>query len=211
MSFHNRLGWIGRKVGMTNVLCGKKVCGVTLVQILKQNVISKKEEDDCVVLRVGVETTKLRAKPQLVELQKLEKPLCRLIREFRITAEEAALISDDYGIDLLDSEKFLDVSANGIGKGFAGGMKRWNFQGAGASHGTSLTHRAIGSTGTREKNWPNKKMPGRLGGKRITIQSLPVLEVDKELGLVALHGSVPGKAGTMVVLRKALKKQRSAV
>lgn len=225
MSFQSRFCWIGRKVGMTNVLQAGKVRAITLVEVFDQHVLSKVEQKDCFVLRVGVDIKKKYRnsnvvnlkklekplkklnKPQIIELEKLGKPLCSFVKEFKVTKEELSKAGDCYGLDLLAEEKFLDVTGKNIGKGFAGGMKRWNFQGAGASHGTSLTHRAIGSTGTREKSWPNKKMPGRLGNEKITIQSLPVVEVDRELNLVALHGSIPGKSGSVVILRKAIKKQ----
>ncbi|WP_342262165.1 50S ribosomal protein L3 [Alphaproteobacteria bacterium endosymbiont of Tiliacea citrago] len=206
MSFQSRFGWIGQKIGMTNVMHDGKVCSVTLVKILTQHVLSKIEHNGVFTLRVGVELGKLKTKPQIIELQKINKPLCNLVKEFRVSKEEYDSIDGSYSLDRIADEKFLDVTARSIGKGFAGAMKRWNFKGAGASHGVSLTHRAIGSIGTREKSWPNKKMAGRLGNEQVTVQSIPVIEIDQELSIVALHGSVPGKSGA-VILRKAIKKQ----
>ena len=93
-----------------------------------------------------------------------------------------------------------------IGKGFAGVMKMWNFSGNRASHGASLSHRSIGSTGTRDCNHKNKKMPGRMGNEQVTVQSIKCMNIDKELGVIALHGSVPGKKGEWVVLSNSIKK-----
>lgn len=207
MPFQSRFGWVGQKVGMTNVVKEGKVLPITLVKIFKQHVLSKIKSEDYYILRVGVEINKLKAKPQIVEMKKLNKPLCNFVKEFKVSETEADSVVESYGISLLEHEVFVDVSGKNIGKGFAGGMKRWNFSGAGASHGTSLTHRAIGSTGTRDKNWPGKKMPGRMGNKNTTIQNISVCEIDEDLNLVALHGAIPGKNGNIVILKKAIKKQ----
>lgn len=211
MFFQSRFGWLGRKVGMTNMEHNGKVCAVTLVEIFKQHVLSTLNKDGYISLKVGVQTKNIKKnrqkKPQVIEMEKLNKPVCDFVKEFKVGVLEVENLEDSYGIDLLGNEKFVDVCCKSIGKGFAGGMKRWNFQGAGASHGTSLTHRAIGSTGTREKNWPNKKMPGRMGHHQVTVQNLSVLELDKDLNLVVLNGCVPGKSGSLVILRKAIKKQ----
>lgn len=207
MSFQSRFGWVGQKVGMTNIVKNSKVLPVTLVKIFKQHVLAKIDREDYSVLRIGVEINKLKSKPQIVEMTKLNKPLCSFVKEFRVSKIEADSVVESYGVSLLGEELFVDVAGKNIGKGFAGGMKRWNFSGAGASHGTSLTHRAIGSTGTRDKNWPGKKMPGRMGNENTTIQNISVCEIDEELNLVALHGAIPGRNGNIVILKKAIKKQ----
>jgi len=207
MNFCSRFGWIGEKIGMTTMLIDKKSVGVTLVKIMTQNILSKVDLDDYSILKVGIESGKLKTKPQIEEMKKLNKPLCKIVKEFRVSKEESDSVNVSYAIDLIESEKFVDVTAENIGKGFAGGMKRWNFDGQPASHGASLSHRAIGSTGTRDKNWKGKKMPGRLGGETVTVQNLKVCYVDKELSVVALHGAVPGKSGSVVFVRKAIKKQ----
>lgn len=201
-----RFGWIAEKVGMTNLQVENKVQAVTLLKIFRQIVIEKKTEDEQGRVTVGVEKYKLRNKPQICALKKKEKPLCKVIKEFKISADELNSLGDSYGIELFQENMFVDVAAKSIGKGFAGAMKRWNFQGAGASHGNSLAHRAIGSTGTRDKMFKGKKMPGRLGGKRVTIQNLKVCSIDSELGLIVLKGAVPGKNGSIVEVRKAIKK-----
>src|SRR3546814_5058521 len=111
--------------------------------------------------------------------------------------------SDVCSSDLLTVDHFLagqrvDVTGTTIGKGFAGGMKRWNFGGLRASHGVSVSHRSVGSTGQRQdpgKVFKGKKMPGHLGDERVTVQNLVVVSTDAERGLILVRGAVPGAEG----------------
>src|SRR5258708_39139767 len=94
--------------------------------------------------------------------------------------------------------QFVDVTGTSIGKGFAGGMKRWNFSGLRATHGVSISHRSIGSTGGRQdpgKTFKNKKMPGHMGGERVTTLNLKVIQLDVERGPIMIEGAVPGSTG----------------
>jgi large subunit ribosomal protein L3 len=105
--------------------------------------------------------------------------------------------------------QFVDVSGTTIGKGFAGAMKRHNFGGLRASHGVSVSHRSIGSTGGRQdpgKTWKNKKMPGHLGVDRVTTLNLKVVQTDVERGLILVEGAVPGAKGGWITVRDAVKK-----
>jgi len=105
--------------------------------------------------------------------------------------------------------QFVDVTGTSIGKGFAGGMKRWNFGGLRASHGVSISHRSIGSTGGRQdpgKTFKNKKMPGHMGVERVTTLNLRVVQTDPERGLILVEGAVPGAKGGWIMLRDAVKK-----
>ena len=105
--------------------------------------------------------------------------------------------------------QFVDVTGTTIGKGFAGGMKRWNFGGLRASHGVSISHRSIGSTGGRQdpgKTFKNKKMPGHLGVERVTTLNLKVVQTDSERGLILVEGAVPGHKGGWITVRDAVKK-----
>jgi large subunit ribosomal protein L3 len=101
------------------------------------------------------------------------------------------------------------VTGTSIGKGFAGGMKRWNFGGLRASHGVSVSHRSIGSTGGRQdpgRTFKNKKMPGHLGFDRVTTLNLKVMQTDVERGLILVEGAVPGAKGGWITVRDAVKK-----
>ena len=101
------------------------------------------------------------------------------------------------------------MTGTSIGKGFAGGMKRWNFGGLRASHGVSVSHRSIGSTGGRQdpgKTFKNKKMPGHMGVDRITTLNLRVVQTDVARGLILVEGAVPGSKGGWIAVRDAVKK-----
>jgi large subunit ribosomal protein L3 len=103
----------------------------------------------------------------------------------------------------------VDVSATSSGKGFQGGMKRHGFAGMPASHGVSRSHRSIGSTGQCQdpgRVFKGKKMPGRMGGVRVTTQNLRVVKIDRGRNLLYVHGSVPGKCGNFVEIRDAVKR-----
>ena len=102
------------------------------------------------------------------------------------------------------------MTGTSIGKGFAGGMKRWNFAGLRATHGVSISHRSIGSTGNRQdpgKVFKNKKMAGHLGDERVTTQNIEVVKTDKDRGLIMVRGSVPGVKGGWVSVRDAVKRK----
>ena len=103
----------------------------------------------------------------------------------------------------------VDVQAETIGKGFQGGMKRWNFGGLRATHGVSVSHRSLGSTGQRQdpgKTFKGKKMAGQLGNEVVTTQNLTIVRVDVERGLLMVKGAVPGHEGSWVKVRDAHKK-----
>jgi large subunit ribosomal protein L3 len=105
--------------------------------------------------------------------------------------------------------QFVDVTGTSVGKGFAGGMKRWNFGGLRATHGVSVSHRSIGSTGGRQdpgKTFKNKKMPGHMGVDRITTLNLRVVQTDVARGLILVEGAVPGSKGGWISVRDAVKK-----
>ncbi len=105
--------------------------------------------------------------------------------------------------------QFVDVSGQSTGKGFAGAMKRHNFSGLRASHGVSISHRAHGSTGQCQdpgKVFKGKKMAGHMGAKRVTKQNLQIIHIDEEKGLIAIKGSVPGKPGSLLTVKDAVKR-----
>ena len=105
--------------------------------------------------------------------------------------------------------QLVDVTGTSIGKGFAGGMKRWNFGGLRATHGVSVSHRSHGSTGSRQdpgKVFKSKKMAGHMGQERVTTQNLKVVKTDVERGLIMVQGSVPGAKGGWIMITDAVKK-----
>ena len=134
----------------------------------------------------------------------------RKLAEFRVTEDSLIPVGAEITADHFIPGQFVDVSGITIGKGFAGGMKRWNFAGLRASHGVSISHRSIGGTGGRQdpgKTFKNKKMPGHLGVERVTTLNLKVVRTDVERGLILGEGAVPGAKSGWVTVRDAVKKK----
>ena len=133
----------------------------------------------------------------------------RKLAEFRVTEDSLIPVGAEITADHFIPGQFVDVSGITIGKGFAGGMKRWNFAGLRASHGVSISHRSIGGTGGRQdpgKTFKNKKMPGHLGVERVTTLNLKVVRTDVERGLILVEGAVPGAKSGWVTVRDAVMK-----
>jgi len=134
----------------------------------------------------------------------------RKLAEFRVTEDSIIPVGAEITADHFVPGQFVDVCGITIGKGFAGGMKRWNFGGLRASHGVSISHRSIGGTGGRQdpgKTFKNKKMPGHLGVERVTTLNLKVVQTDVERGLILVEGAVPGAKSGWVTVRDAVKKK----
>src|SRR4029077_16711536 len=195
-----RTGLIAEKPGMSRVFTedGNHV-GVTVLRVANCQVVAQRtqEKDGYTALQLGVGAARGKnvTKPQRGHFAKAKvEPKARLA-EFRVS--EDALV--DVGAEITAAHflpgQHVDVTGTSIGKGFAGGMKRHNFSGLRASHGVSVSHRSLGSTGQRQdpgKTFKNKKMAGHLGAERVTTQSLEVVSADAEKGLLLVKGAVPG-------------------
>jgi len=145
----------------------------------------------------------------LGHFRKAGVPPKRIVKEFPVTPDAHVPVGTTLSAIHFVPGQFVDIVANSIGKGFAGGMKRWGFHGLAASHGVSISHRSSGSTGQHQdpgRVFPGKKMPGRLGNKRITCQNLAVVRVDTSLDLVFVRGAIPGVDDAHVLIRDAKKK-----
>lgn len=210
-----RTGLLAQKLGMTRVFTedGNHI-PVTVLKIDNCQVVAvRTEEKDgytAVQLGVGIAKTKNVSKPQRGHFAKAKvEPKARLA-EFRVSQD--ALL--EVGVEITAAHfvpgQRVDVVGVSIGKGFAGAMKRHNFAGLRASHGVSVSHRSHGSTGQRQspgKMFKNKKMAGHLGAERVTTQSLEVIAVDAERGVLMIKGSVPGSPGAFVLVRDATKRK----
>jgi len=133
----------------------------------------------------------------------------RKVAEFRVDESKMLPVGAEITADHFVVGQFVDVTGTSTGKGFAGGMKRWNFRGLRATHGVSVSHRSIGSTGGRQdpgRTFKNRKMPGHLGVERVTTLNLKVVRTDVERGLILVEGSVPGTKGGWIYVRDAVKK-----
>ena len=132
----------------------------------------------------------------------------KILKEFRDENNDQFKEGNELGLEIFKDKKFIDVRSKTIGKGFAGGMKRWNFSGLRASHGVSVSHRAHGSTGQNQdpgKVFKGKKMAGHMGDKMRTMLNLEIIKSDLENDLIYLRGSIPGSKNTTVFLRESVK------
>lgn len=208
-----RTGLIAYKVGMTRIFENNRHIPVTILAIDNCRVISVMSKDkngySAVQLGAGTAKEKHLSKPVLGHLKKAGAS-SRALHEFRVSEDCAVPV----GAELVPSHfvkgQYVDVQGRSVGKGFAGGMKRWNFRGMEASHGVSVSHRALGGTGQRQdpgKVFKGKKMPGHLGDETITVQNLLVVEANDEGGYLLVKGAVPGADGSVVYVKDAVKRE----
>jgi len=210
-----RTGVVAQKVGMTRVFSesGEHV-PVTVLQLLQCQVIAHrtKDKNGYVALQLGAGPRRPNNmnKADRGYFGKAKVEPRRKLAEFRVTEDSLIPVGAEITADHFVEGQFVDVCGISIGKGFAGGMKRWNFGGLRASHGVSISHRSIGSTGGRQdpgKTFKNKKMPGHMGVDRITTLNLKVIKTDVERGLLLIEGAVPGAKGGWITVRDAVKKK----
>jgi large subunit ribosomal protein L3 len=209
-----RSGVIAQKMGMTRLFteAGEHV-PVTVLRLAQCQVVAhrSKEKDGYVALQLGAGSRKVKnvSKPERGRFAVAKVEPKRKIAEFRVSADAIIPVGAEITADHFVVGQYVDVTGTSIGKGFAGGMKRWNFGGLRASHGVSISHRSIGSTGGRQdpgKTFKNKKMPGHLGVERVTTLNLRVVQTDVERGLILVEGAVPGAKGGWITVRDAVKK-----
>jgi large subunit ribosomal protein L3 len=204
------LGLLGKKLGMTRVYDDKGVSTpVTVISTAGNKVLQVKsaDTDGYVAVQVGFDDQKPSrvSKAQIGHFAKASATPKRFIREFRNGAAEAGT---DVPLTTFEVGQFVDVIGQSKGKGFQGAMKRHNFQGQPASHG-SMMHRRTGAIGNRStpgRVWKNMGMPGHMGDERVTVQNLQVVQVREEDGVILVSGAVPGAKGTYVVVRPSKKK-----
>ena len=209
-----RTGVIAKKVGMTRLFQedGRHV-PVTVLALEDCQVVSHRtaDRDGYVALQVGAGEAKQKnvAKPQREHFAKAQVPLKKKVAEFRVDSEEALLpVGAHISAEHFIAGQMVDVSGHTQGKGFQGAMKRWGFGGMRATHGVSISHRALGSTGQRQdpgKVFKNKKMAGHMGDKQRTQQNLEVVRTDATRGLIFVKGSVPGAKNAWLLVRDAVK------
>jgi large subunit ribosomal protein L3 len=209
-----RSGVIAQKVGMTRVYndAGENV-PVTVLKVDNCQVVAHRtvEKNGYVALQVGVGKAKVKnvtkADRGHFAVAKVEPK--KRVEEFRVDDTGLIPVGAEITADHFVAGQFVDVTGTSTGKGFAGGMKRWNFGGLRATHGVSVSHRSIGSTGGRQdpgKTFKNKKMPGHLGAEVVTTQNLKVVSTDAERGLILVQGAVPGVNGGWIRVKDAVKR-----
>ena len=208
-----RTGVIAKKLGMTRLFQddGRHV-PVTVLQLDGLQVISRRETDrdgyTAVQLGAGVAKAKNVAKPQRGHFGKAEVEPKAIVAEFRVTEDNLLDVGAEISAEHYVAGQLVDIQGRTQGKGFAGGMKRWNFGGLRATHGVSVSHRSLGSTGQRQdpgRVFKNKKMAGHMGDKYRTQQNLEIVSTDAARGLIFVKGSVPGSKGGWLFVKDAVK------
>ena len=212
------LGLVGRKVGMTRLFTedGDSL-PVTVLDVADNRVTQVKKPDTDGYAAVQVTYGKRRAsrvaKPMAGHFAKAGVEGGTILKEFRLSEVEAANFQPGakVGADIFQVGQMVDVSGTSLGKGFAGVIKRHHMAGNRASHGASVSHRTPGSTGQNQspgRVFPGKRMPGHLGAKGRTIQSLEIVRIDAERQLLLVRGSVPGHEGGHIVVKPAAKARK---
>ena len=209
-----RVGILAEKIGMSRFYDDKSINHpVTLLKVTNSRVVGIQSEDKNGYKSITVShgSCKNQNKPfkQFTKKNKLDS--FSKSKEFRVESIDNFKVGDEVGVKNFMEGQFIDVSANSIGKGFAGGMKRHNFAGNRATHGVSISHRSHGSTGQCQdpgKVFKGKKMAGRLGNKKTTIQNLQILKIDTDNNLLVVKGAVPGHKGCIVKVVDSVKKNQ---
>ncbi|MBI2253318.1 MAG: 50S ribosomal protein L3 [Proteobacteria bacterium] len=209
-----RTGLIAQKLGMTRVFAedGAHV-PVTLLKVAGCQVIAVRTEESngYNAVQLGLDKAKVKnvSKAQRGHFAKAKVEPKQKIAEFRVDKDALLEVGAELSADHFVTGQFVDVTGTTIGKGFAGGMKRWNFGGLRATHGVSVSHRSLGSTGQRQdpgRTFKGKKMAGHMGDERVTTQNLKVVGTDPALGIVMVKGNVPGHEGSYVLIKDAKKR-----
>ncbi len=210
-----RTGLIARKLGMSRIFISDGThVPVTVLEVGDCQVVSQKvmERDGYAALQLGLGKAKVKNVTKAMRghfAKSKVEPMQKLV-EFRISEDAMVDVGTELSAGHFVSGQFVDVAGTSIGKGFAGGMKRHGFAGLRASHGVSISHRSLGSTGQCQdpgRVFKGKKMAGQMGNVRVTTQNLRVEAVDLERGLVLVRGAVPGSKGGYVRIADAVKKQ----
>jgi large subunit ribosomal protein L3 len=204
---------VGEKVGMTQVWADdNRVVPVTVLRVEPARIVQIKtsERDGYAAVQVtyGSKDAKKLSKPEAGHFAKAGVDAGRRLVELRLDSVDGFEVGQEIAVDVLAKGQKVDVTAISRGKGFAGGMKRHNFNGQGASHGNHKHHRAPGSIGSCSfpgRVFKGLRMAGHMGHEQVTTLNLEVVEADAESGLLLVRGSVPGPNGGVVIVRNAVK------
>ena len=210
---------LGRKLGMTQIFTEEgRVVPVTVVESGNNFVLQNKtdETDGYNAVQIGFGDIKEKNvnKPLKGHFEKAGVKAVRFIREMRLSAPSEYNVGDTIGVDIFAAGDLVDVVGTSKGKGFAGGIKRHNFARGPMGHG-SKSHREPGSTGAMISGpggrvLKGKKLPGRMGGERVTVQRLTVVRVDSDRNLILIKGAIPGPKKGFVVIKDTVKPAKAA-
>ncbi|MEZ5407966.1 MAG: 50S ribosomal protein L3 [Acidimicrobiales bacterium] len=209
---------VGRKVGMTQVWDeDNRMVPVTVVEVTPCRVVQVKTPQtdgySAIQVTLGTKDARKLSKPEAGHFARAGVAPGTELVELRLDDVSDYTVGQELGADVFEAGESIDAIGTSKGKGFAGVMKRHNFQGQRATHGAHLVHRAPGSIGqcaTPARVFKGVKMAGRMGSDKVTTQNLTVVRADAEKNIVLVKGSVPGSKGGTVIIRNAIKKAVSA-
>lgn len=204
---------LGKKIGMTQIFEDGKIVPVTVIEAGPNFVLQTKttENDGYVAIQVGFDEKREKntTKPLMGIFNKVGVKPQRFVKELRVESVDAYALGQEIKVDILADVEFVDITGTSKGKGTAGVMKRHNFHGNRATHGVSRNHRlggSIGNSSTPGEVYKGRKMAGRLGNDKVTVQNLKVVRVDAENNLLLVKGAVPGVKNGYLTIKAALKK-----
>lgn len=207
------IGIVGRKSGMTRVFTDNGVSiPVSVIEVEPNRITQVKSVDtdgySAVQVTIGARRASRVTKSEAGHFAKANVEAGRGVWELRNEAQEAFEVGATITVESFSAGQIIDVTGTSKGKGFAGGIKRWNFGMQDATHGNSRSHRVLGSIGQCQspgRVFKGKKMAGHLGAERVTVQNLEIVRVDAERNLLLVKGAIPGAPGGDVIVRPAVK------
>ncbi|MFT6153013.1 MAG: large subunit ribosomal protein L3 [Crocinitomicaceae bacterium] len=207
------LGLVGKKAGMTRIFTedGASI-PVTVIEITPNRVSQIKTTDtdgyNAVQVTAGEKKASRVSKAAAGHFAKANVAAGSRLLEFRTEEVAEFSVGDELTVARFEAGQTVDVTGTSKGKGFQGGIKRWNFSMQDATHGNSLSHRSNGSIGqcqTPGRVWKGKKMSGHMGAERVTTQNLEIVRVDAESNLILVKGALPGCTGGQLIIKPAIK------
>lgn len=208
---------LGKKLGMTQIFTPDgKMIPVTVVEaghgVVLQNKTVENDGYNAVQLGYGAVKDKKVTSPMKGHFDKAGVKPVKFIREVRLSAPSEYIVGQEIAVDVFAAGDVIDVTGIAKGKGFAGVIKRWNFRRGPMAHG-SKSHREPGSMGPRMSGgggrvFKGKKLPGRMGGQKVTVQRLTIVRVDVERNLILIKGGIPGPKGNFMMVKSTVKPKK---
>lgn len=202
---------LGKKIGMSQVFTPNgELLPVTVIEagpcIVTQ--VKTKDTDGYEAIQVAYQPVKEARvnKPIRGHFAKANLKPHRFLREFRLANSTSYKVGQEVTVSLFTEGEYVDVTGTSKGKGFTGGVQRWNFGRGPMTHGSKY-HRGVGSLASRAgaRTFPGRKMPGQHGRLRRTVQNLKVVRIDAERNLILVKGAVPGPKGSLVTIKNSVK------
>jgi len=210
-------GILGKKLGMTQIFTPDgKLVPVTVIEaghsVVLQNKTVENDGYNAVQLGFGTVKDKRVTSPMKGHFAKAGVKPVKVIKEIRLPEASEYAVGQEIGVDIFAEGEIVDVTGTAKGKGFAGVIKRWNFRRGPMAHG-SKSHREPGSMGPRMsggggKVFKGKKLPGRMGNQKVTVQRLTVVRVDAERNLILIKGGIPGPKGSFMMIKNTVKPKK---